>query len=259
MNDRGPRNSPPASPPLVTTGLATTWLALATTRLKPARRVMSPAGWAVFLGTVALGFSPVSAAVLAEGTLAQIGPQGIVVRTATGDVAVPLSRSSRLYVRAPAKLDDLPDGVPCLIGLGTIAPNSKELGGNLLVPVGPYRADPSTEHVMIDSAGKAEFQNVPGLLRKGPPLVFQVGPRVEHLLLTPQGMLVAAKNQKVYTNQSIPLAGAVPMIEYDFNGNLQMAGNNAKVRVIGTPGNLGGATIHVDRTEPFTPPKGKSK
>ena len=218
----------------------------------------SPAFCAVFLGAVALGSNSVSAAVLAEGTLAQFGPQGIVVRTATGDVAVPLTRSSRLYVRAPAKLDDLPDGVPCLIGLGSIAPNAKELGGNLLVPIGRFRADPSSEHVLIDSAGKAEFQNVPGLLRKGPPLVFQVGPRVEHLLLTPQGMLVVAKNQKLYTNQTIPLAGA-PMIEYDFSGNLQMAGNNAKVRVIGTPGNLAGAQIHVDRTEPFAPPKGKSK
>jgi hypothetical protein len=220
---------------------------------------ISPAVWAVFFGTVIPGLQPVSAAVLAEGTLAQFGPQGIVVRTATGDVTVPLSRSSRLYVRAPAKLDDLPDGVPCLIGLGSIAPNAKELGGNLLVPVGSFRADPSREHVMIDSAGRAEFQNVPGLLRKGPPLVFQVGPRVQHLLLTPQGMLVVAKDQKLFTNQSIPLAGGTPMIEYDFSGNLQMAGNNAKVRVIGTPGNLAGAQIHVDRTEPFTPPKGKSK
>jgi hypothetical protein len=201
-----------------------------------------------------------SAAVLAEGTIVTFGPQGVAIQTASGAVTIPITRATRLSIRGPANFDDVPDGAPCIVRMGTVAPNSKELrSASLLIPVGPYRADASSQHIRIDSTGKADFQNVPGILRKGPPPTFQVGPRVEHLTLSPQGALVFAKRQDTFTNQSIPLSGGPPMVEYDFGSNLQMAGTGAKIHVTGEPNNPGGATIRIDRTEPFTPPAGKSK
>ena len=225
------------------------------------RRLATPGAVAtVCLASLVALPQALSAAVLAEGTIVAFGPKGVAIQTATGAVIIPITRATRLSVRGPANFDDVPDGAPCVVRMGTVAPNSKELGGtSLLIPIGPYRVDGSAQHIRIDAAGKADFQNVPGILRKGPPPTFQVGPRVEHLQLSPQGTLEPAKRQNVFSNQSIPLAGGAPMVEYDFGANLHMAGNGAKIQVTGDPSDPGGATIRVDRTEPWTPPKEKPK
>jgi hypothetical protein len=209
------------------------------------------------LFVVALGASSwaasVSAAELLSGTLVRLGPQGLVVKTSTGEVNVALARTNRVNVRAAGSIDALADGTPCLMRQGTIQKGGTEITGAWLVVAGP-QAGPFDDHVMLQADGRVNFQYTPGVVRKGPPLVFQIGPRAEVLTLDDAGRLDPASRQQVaqVVNRTVPIAGGGQVaVIFDFGNDLRMAGANAKVEITGTAGSPQTATINIERVEPL--------
>lgn len=198
------------------------------------------------------------AAVIAKGKLAQVRPQGIVVRGATGDTPVPIVATTRVQVTAPADAADVPDGAPCVAVSGSIAPGKQNLERARLHVVAPnHRVSESSSHVRIDSQGGVTMQNVPGTFRRGATTAFVVAPRVEHLEHRADGTLHATKLS--LSNRSIPLAEGSYSVEYNFGANLQMAGTDADVTVDGTPGNPATYRVAVYRTEPLKIPTAAAK
>ncbi len=188
---------------------------------------------------------------LAEGTAVELRPDGMVVRTATGDVPITFHRAMRITVRAVANIADLPEQVPCYL-LGRVAPNSDEvIAGNITI----FASDPglgaNSQHAMVhEKSGDISFTNVPGILKKGPPATFTAAPRVLHTTVTAEG--------KLYTTPGVNIIGGktfrIPdrcSIEYDFGSNLSMAGANPKVTVAGDRNRPNNLQISVDRTEPI--------
>jgi hypothetical protein len=205
---------------------------------------------------VALGAASCEAARIVQGKLVQVQAGGIVVRSGGTDRPIPIAPGATVVVTAKADATAVADGAPCFAD-GTIMSGKQTLeqAGLQIVAAGS-RVDPSRSHIRIESNGRLTFQNVPGAFRRGASPAFIVGPRVEHLQLTPDGRLVVMKTPNL-SNQAIPLTDFA--VEYHFGSNLQMAGKDADVTVDGNPNDPANWTITVVRTEPLAAPPGSKK
>lgn len=203
---------------------------------------------------------PTYAAEFAAGTLVSATPQGIVVRTANGDVPVAFTRLTTLRVFTESSLDALPDTVNCFLS-GTVKSGSSEVDVRNIHVYAPFASpDPSAVHVRLSAAtGDAELQLVPGILTKsGGPMSFVTGSKFTHLIHMTDGTLHAAPRRDILTNKSLTVTGSTraPSVDIVFGKQLQHAGNGAKVRVFREPNNPSQQSIGVERVEPFTPPAG---
>jgi hypothetical protein len=205
---------------------------------------------------VALSTATCEAARIVQGKLVQVRAGGIVVRSGAGERQISLGRTNTVVVMAKADPTIVPDGTPCVAN-GMIMSGKQALEQTGLQIVAPgTRVDPSRSHIRIESNGRVNLQNVPGAFRRGATPAFVVGPRVEHLQLTPEGQLVAVRAPNL-SNQAIPLSDFA--IEYNFGTNLQMAGKDADVTVDGDPNNPASWRIAVVRTEPLPAAAGVKK
>lgn len=184
---------------------------------------------------------------LATGTVVSLGPQGMVVKTDKGDVPVPFNASTELSIRYVVKVEDLPDATPCYL-VGGMPAGSKEFAPGLkvqmFIPYGNVTYPATQQFIALQSDGGVRLQRAPGLLRKGPPLAFQVGPNVVHRVgnnpVPPSSNGLGGKTFSLPKNYEI---------EIDFGNNLNMAGKDAKVTVNGDPKRPQDLTIVIDRTE----------
>ncbi len=209
-----------------------------------------------FFGVIGQAYT----AEFATGTLVSATPQGVVVRTANGDVPVAFTRLTTLRVFTESSLDALPDTVSCFLS-GTVKSGSTEVNVRSIHVHAPFTSpDPSAVHVRLSATtGDAELQLVPGILTKsGGAMTFVTGSKFTHLIHMTDGTLRGAPRRDILTNKSLTVTGSTraPSVDIVFGKQLQHAGNGAKVRVFREPNNPSQQSIGVERVEPFTPPAG---
>lgn len=211
---------------------------------------------------LAVGQTPSS---VITGTISRIVPQqGIVIKTNDGrELNVPITPTNRLEVFTRVDVNDVPDGTPCLAMGGQIAAGGKQMSVfEIRIPTAGWN-NFNGSTIILNPNGTLDFvAGTMGRLRKGSPPGFQVG-QARYRLRNQAGQVVDAPTaqQNVLLNQVIPLTGrgqnSTVRVEYELGADLQMAGTNARVTVLGA--DVTRALIRIERTEPLPVPDPKKK